>query len=69
MSGWRSGSGRRPNLVADAIADPATLEGPSRARRQLGFLAWGLPATDDPYDLLYRSITNEIDLERVSDHL
>ena len=37
--------------------------------RQIGFLVWGLQATDDPYDLLYRSVLNEIDVERVSDHL
>jgi hypothetical protein len=37
--------------------------------RELGFLAWRLPPTDDPYDLLYRTVLNEIDVERVSDHL
>ncbi len=37
--------------------------------RQLGFLAWRLPPTDDPYDLLYRSVLNEVDVQRVSDHL
>ncbi len=37
--------------------------------RQLGFLVWSLAPTDDPYDLLYRTVRNEIDVERVSDHL
>lgn len=37
--------------------------------RELGFLAWQLPPTDDPYDLLYRDILGSDDLERVSSHL
>ena len=37
--------------------------------RQLGFLVWRLAPTDDRYDLLYRSVENEFDVERVSDHL
>lgn len=37
--------------------------------RQLGFLVWRLPATADPYDLLFDRVENEVDLERVSDHL
>jgi predicted Zn-dependent protease len=37
--------------------------------RQLGFLAWHLPPTDDPYDLLYREILSADDLARLSGHL
>jgi hypothetical protein len=37
--------------------------------RQLGILVWHLPLTDDPYDLLFRGVVTEVDLERVSDHL
>ena len=37
--------------------------------RELGFLVWQLPPTDNEYDLLFRGVVNEIDLERVSDHL
>jgi predicted Zn-dependent protease len=37
--------------------------------RELGFLAWQLPPTDDPYDLLYRSILSADDLDRLSAHL
>lgn len=37
--------------------------------RELGFLAWQLPPTDDPYDLLYRDILGADDLGRVSSHL
>jgi hypothetical protein len=37
--------------------------------RQLGILVWHPPLTDDPYELLFRGVRNEVDLERVGDHL
>jgi predicted Zn-dependent protease len=37
--------------------------------RELGFLAWQLPPTDNPYDLLVRDVLSAFDLDRVSDHL
>jgi hypothetical protein len=37
--------------------------------RQLGFLCFGLPPTDDRYDILYRDILGLGDLRRISSHL
>jgi predicted Zn-dependent protease len=37
--------------------------------RELGFLCFGLPATTDPYDLLYQDLNSQTDLERMSSHL
>jgi predicted Zn-dependent protease len=37
--------------------------------RELGFLAWGLPATDDPGDLMYRDVLDLHDLVAMSDDL
>ena len=37
--------------------------------REVGFLCFGLPATDDPYDVLYREILSVPDLDRLFDQL
>ena len=37
--------------------------------RQIGFLCFELPASDNPYDVLYRDIRSVWDLARTSDHL
>jgi predicted Zn-dependent protease len=37
--------------------------------RDIGFLCYGLPATDNPRDLLYRDVLGLEDLLRMSDHL
>ena len=37
--------------------------------REIGFLCFDLPATDNRYDLLYRNILSVSDLRRLSDHL
>lgn len=37
--------------------------------REVGFLCFELPASDDPYDVLYRDITSVSDLQRVFDQL
>jgi predicted Zn-dependent protease len=37
--------------------------------RDIGFLCYGLPPTDDPRDLLYRDVLGLDDLLRMSDHL
>jgi predicted Zn-dependent protease len=37
--------------------------------RQLGFLCFGLPPSDNPYDVLYRDILSAEDLDRVFDQL
>lgn len=37
--------------------------------RQIGFLCYGLPPSDDPYDVLYRDILGVNDLVKVFDHL
>ncbi len=37
--------------------------------RQIGFLCYGLPPSDDPYDVLYRVILGIDDLRRIFDHL
>jgi hypothetical protein len=37
--------------------------------RQVGFMCFGLPATDDPYDILYREILSVSDLDRLFDQL
>jgi predicted Zn-dependent protease len=37
--------------------------------REVGFLCFGLPASDDPYDVLYREVLSVGDLERMFDQL
>jgi predicted Zn-dependent protease len=37
--------------------------------REVGFLCFGLPASDDPYDVLYRDILSVSDLDRLFDQL
>jgi predicted Zn-dependent protease len=37
--------------------------------REIGFLCFALPPTDDPYDLLYADVKSEADLRRMSPHL
>ena len=37
--------------------------------REIGFLCFNLPATDDRYDLLYRDVLGVPDLRRLNDHL
>lgn len=37
--------------------------------RQIGFLCYGLPPSENPYDVLYRDILGVNDLKRIFDHL
>jgi hypothetical protein len=37
--------------------------------RQVGFLCFGLPPTNNPYDVLYRDILSVGDLDRLFDQL
>jgi len=37
--------------------------------RQIGFLCYGLPPSENPYDVLYRDILGVTDLKRIFDHL